>query len=68
MSETNPLEALLGVFGKDDAVYTESQLHTLKRIQGNLSDQLLKTTITVDPLSTVTAILKIWEITNGKPD
>lgn len=68
MSETNPLEALLGVFGKEDAVYTESQLHRLNLIQENLSEQLLKTTVTVDPLSAVTAILKIWEITNGKPD
>ncbi len=68
MSETNPLEALLGVFGKDDAVYTEEQLDRLKWIQSNLLEQLLKTTVTVDPMSTLTAILKIWEIINGKPD
>lgn len=68
MSETNPLEALLGVFGKDDAIYTEEQLDRLKLIQANLSEQLIKTTVTVDPMSTLTAILKIWEIINGKPD
>ena len=68
MSETNPLEALLGVFGKDDVAYTEKQLDMLMQIQTNLSEQLLKTPVTVDPLSAVTAILKIWEIINGKPD
>ena len=68
MSETNPLEALLGVFGKDDVTYTEKQLDMLMQIQANLSEELLKTPVTVDPLSAVTAILKIWEITNGKPD